>query len=70
MTIALIVIGTLVVIVGAIEAAKRMRHPEQTAGHGDVPADTIDDRFYRTVDRPAGPDAEEPVDPSTPAAER
>ncbi|QXC61099.1 hypothetical protein KSP35_22760 [Aquihabitans sp. G128] len=63
-----LVVGVVVValVALAIWAAKHTKNPEQTAGHDDVPTDTLDDRFYRTVERPAGPDAETPVSPADP----
>lgn len=63
MTGALLVAGAVVLVLAAVWASSRVRHPEQTAGHGSDPADTTSDRFYRSVDRPAGPDAEDPPAP-------
>ena len=60
---ALVAVGVVIVVVLAGWASAHVKHPEQTAGHGDHPADTTSDRFYRTADRPAGPDAEDPPAP-------
>ncbi|MEZ5139350.1 MAG: hypothetical protein R2702_16095 [Acidimicrobiales bacterium] len=57
---ALVLVGAVAICVVAAWVAKRAKHPEQAAGEGQVPADTTSDRFYRTADRPAGPDAEDP----------
>jgi hypothetical protein len=42
-----------------------VKHPEETATHEheDDDLDTTSERFYRGVDRPAGPDAEDPPAP-------
>lgn len=63
MTGALVVAGVIALVLVAAWASSRVKHPEQTAGHGVDPADTTSDRFYRSVDRPAGPDAEDPPTP-------
>lgn len=47
-----IVVVALVIL--AMVAAKRSKHPEQTAGHHDDPPP-------RTNERPAGADAEDPI---------
>jgi hypothetical protein len=57
------VVAVVAVVVLAAWASRFVKHPEQTAGHDEVPADTTSDRFYRTADRPAGPDAEDPPAP-------
>jgi hypothetical protein len=41
----------------------RTKHPDETASHEDERPDTTNERFYRGVDRPAGPDAEDPPAP-------
>lgn len=51
----LAVVGVTVFLV----AMNTANQPEDAAGHDRVPPDTTDDRFYRTADRPAGPDAED-----------
>lgn len=43
----------------------RAKHPEQAADHADERLDSRSDRFYRTADRPAGPDAEDPIQENT-----
>lgn len=48
----------VVLVVGAMVFARYTKHPEQTAGHAGTPEDTASDRYYRGVDRPAGPDAD------------
>jgi len=60
---ALVLVGVVAVLVLAAWASKHMKGPERAAGEGHVPADTTSDRFYRTADRPAGPDAEDPPAP-------
>ena len=59
--IVLVVVG--LAVVAAAWASGHVQHPEDAAGHDHVPADTTSDRFYRTADRPAGPDAEDPPAP-------
>jgi hypothetical protein len=58
MTGAAIALVVVVLVILAVRMAGRVKHPEQTAGHGEEPPDTTSDRFYRSRDRPAGPDAE------------
>ena len=54
--------AALVICVLAAWGAKHVRTPEETAIHPDQQkADTASDSFYRTDDRPAGPDAEGPL---------
>jgi hypothetical protein len=57
-----------IVVLTVIGSSRRVRHPEQTAGHGDEPDDTRSDRFYRASDAAMGPDAEDPLptDPRSP----
>lgn len=63
----IVAVGVLAAIAAAIWFAKHTKHPEQTAGHhDDVRADSTDQRFHRTDDRPAGPDAEDVVGPADP----
>jgi len=58
MTIVFILV-TVAVILGLAFVLWRQGHPEDTASHQeDVTTDSSSDRFYRGVDRPAGPDAE------------
>lgn len=58
-----VAIVVIVLVVATMVAARYTKHPEQAAGHDDAPADSTSDRFYRTADRPAGPDAEDPPAP-------
>jgi hypothetical protein len=64
-TIALVLLLVVVVAVGAAWAARHVRHPESTASHDDGrrPTNTSDD-LYGGADRPAGPDAEDPIGPA------
>jgi len=62
MIAALIVLAVIGVAVLAAWGSGHVRHPEQTAGHGKPPLDTTSQRFYQTADRPAGPDAEAPIE--------
>ncbi len=65
MAIAIGVVVVLVVAVGSALLARVVQHPEQTATHDDVETGPEQDqRFYEGVDRPAGPDAEDPVGPT------
>lgn len=57
-----VVVVVLIVVVSAL-LARRVQHPEQAASHDDGPASTSE-RFYESADRPAGPDAEDPVGPT------
>jgi hypothetical protein len=60
MAIVIVLVLTVVIVVVAAWAARYVRHPENT----DPPrakGDRTSDRFYSRVDRPAGPDAEDPV---------
>ena len=60
MTVAVVLV--VVVLVGlCMWGARRMRHPEQTASHAEDVRDSTSERFYSDADRPAGPDAEDPV---------
>ena len=45
--------------------ALRAKHPEQAADHADERFDSRSDRFYHSSDRPAGPDAEDPIQEHT-----
>ncbi len=60
------VIGAVVaaLVAAAVIGARYVKHPEQTAGHGEVSGDTTSDRLYGGTDRPAGPDVED--GPGTP----
>ncbi|WCO68219.1 hypothetical protein PO878_05700 [Iamia majanohamensis] len=64
MSIAIGVLVVLVVVAGAALLARRVQHPEDAASHDDGQADTTSERFYDTADRPAGPDADDPVGPA------
>lgn len=57
-------IALVLVAVVAWMGSRHVRHPEDTAGDPEEPADTTSDRFYRSADRPAGPDAEDPPAPA------
>jgi len=64
----LVALVVMLVVAASVWLARHVNHPEQTAGHDD-PADasgrnTASERFYATTDRPAGPDAEDPVGPT------
>ncbi len=61
MTGLLVAVALVALVALAVALSKRVRHPEDTAGHGEVPADTRSERFYREADAPAGPDAEDPI---------
>lgn len=63
MTGLVVAVVVVALVAAAILASKRVRHPEQTAGHGETPVESRSERFYRGVDRPAGPDAEDPIEP-------
>ena len=59
MKVAVIVVAVIAVLVCAL-VLLRQGHPEQTSTHTDDPtSDTLSDRLYRGVDRPAGPDVED-----------
>lgn len=64
MAIAIGVLVVLVVVVGAALLARRVQHPEDAASHDDSGVETTSGRFYDTADRPAGPDADDPVGPT------
>ncbi|HEX2576813.1 MAG TPA: hypothetical protein VHK88_10730 [Aquihabitans sp.] len=59
-----VAVVVLVLVAGAVFASKRVKHPEQTASHGEADVSSTSERFYRGVDRPAGPDAEDPIGPT------
>ncbi|CAN5789769.1 hypothetical protein BH10ACT1_BH10ACT1_16750 [soil metagenome] len=61
-----VAVVVIALVAAAIWAAKHTKNPEQTAGHTDQMADSTSNRFYRTDDRPAGPEAEDPVGPADP----
>lgn len=54
-----------VLVVVAVLASKRVQHPDQASDRHTAErardGDTDSSRFYDPVDRPAGPDADEPV---------
>lgn len=56
--IAAVVVVALVAL--SVWAAKRVRHPENTASHAQDPRESTSERLYSDTDRPAGPDAEDP----------
>lgn len=56
---AVVIIVAVLVIVALAVLLLRQGNPEDTATHGRSPADTDSERFYRGIDRPAGPDAED-----------
>jgi hypothetical protein len=67
MSIAIGVIVVVLVVLAAAWAARHVKHPEQAASHGHDPSrETESDQLYDGVDRPAGPDAEDPVGPAHP----
>lgn len=59
----LVVLLVIAVVVGSVLLARVARHPESTASHDDERRDSTGERFYSDTDRPAGPDAEDPVGP-------
>ena len=61
MIVAAIAVAVVVLVGLAVWISSRTKHPEQTAGHAEPQPDSTSDRFYRTADRPAGPDAEDPI---------
>ena len=71
MTKAAYVLGILLILVGLVWVARAADRSGRHGGrapdrvHPLDPADTTSDRFYRGVDRPAGPDAEDARDPRT-----
>ena len=60
----IVTIVVILLVAASIVAARHVRHPEQTASHTDEHPDTTDDRFHAGSDRPAGPDAEDPIGPT------
>lgn len=58
--LALLVV-VVAIVVAASYASKHVKNPEQTASEGEAPVADTSERFYRGVDRPAGPDAEDPI---------
>jgi hypothetical protein len=72
MTGLVVALVVVVLVAAAVMASKRVRHPEDAAGGDDDVHDSPSDRFYRGADRPAGPDAEDPIlpdrDPPPPEA--
>ena len=65
----LIVLLVVAVVVGSVLLARVVRHPENTASHHDEGRYGTGDRFYSDTDRPAGPDAEDPIGPAHPSPE-
>lgn len=63
MTTALVVLLVVATLAGSVWLARRVRHPENTASHSDEGREGTGARFYSDTDRPAGPDAEDPVLP-------
>lgn len=66
MKVLLVVLVVVAVVAAAIWLAKRVRQPEDTASHSDEGRTATGERFYSDTDRPAGPDAEDPVQPPIP----
>ena len=66
MALALTLLAVVVVVAVSVLLARRVQHPEQTATHaGEGPdRDVTTGRLEDGVDRPAGPDAEDPVGPT------
>lgn len=65
MAIALGVAVVIVVVAVSVLLARRVQHPEDTASHDDGNRDaSLSARLYDGVDRPAGPDADDPVGPA------
>jgi hypothetical protein len=60
-----VLVGVALVVAAAVWAARRLPHPEQTASHHDERTDSTSQRFYSDTDRPAGPDAEDPIGPTS-----
>lgn len=59
MNVALLILLVVVIAAVVVRATQVSGRPEQAATHPeDLPEDTTSSRFYRGVDRPAGPDAE------------
>lgn len=62
-TASILIVAALVLVVFLVWMTRVSGRPERTAGHDDrrdeARPDTTSDRFYRGVDRPAGPDAED-----------
>jgi hypothetical protein len=56
--VVVIVVAVLVIVALAV-LLLRQGNPEETATHGGPPDDSDSERFYRGVERPAGPDAED-----------
>lgn len=66
---AVVILIVVLIIVAALAIpmliARKGPHPEQAATHtDDLSDDETSERFYRGVDRPAGPDAEDPIGPT------
>lgn len=54
-----VIVFAVALVVASAVVLLRQGSPEDTASHDDEPTDDTDsDRFYRGVDRPAGPDAD------------
>ena len=55
-----VVVFTAVAVLVLVFALARGGHAENGCGHhNDSPLTTVNEQFYRSVDRPAGPDAED-----------
>lgn len=65
MAIALVILVVVVVVVVSVLLARRVQHPEQSATHGEVETGpSTSSKLYEGSDRPAGPDADDPVGPA------
>lgn len=62
---AVLAVTVVVLVVVAVLASKRVQHPDQASDRRTderaADGDTTSTRFYDPTDRPAGPDADEPV---------
>jgi hypothetical protein len=55
-----VIVFTAVAVLVLVFTLARGGHPENGCGHSnDLPLTTTNEQFYRSVDRPAGPDAED-----------
>ncbi len=65
MAIALGVAVVVLVMAGAVALARRVQHPEDSASHSHGgERNSTSDELYGKADRPAGPDADDPVGPA------
>ena len=54
-----VILATMLAVFVLLVALLRDGHPENGCGHGEHSKDKENERFYSSVDRPAGPDAED-----------